>query len=244
MSDEGPEQLALVPSSVPAAEKPAKQAVKKSTKKTKPAPQVAASLPVARVLVDSGLPHLDRPFDYRVPVELDEAAVPGCRVKVRFAGRLVDGFLVERVEASEHPGTLAFVAKIVSSEPVLTPEVLALAEAVADRYAGVTGDVLRLAIPPRHARAEAQARPAVPASLPDVSGDGWDAYESGRAFLAALMAGESPRACWNAVPGHDPARSVAQAALAALHAGRGTIVCVPDQRDVARWGQGLRRRPG
>ncbi len=74
---------------------------------------------------------------------------------MRFAGRLVDGFVVERVEDTEHDGRLAFLAKVVSSEPVLHPEVLALARAVADRYAGTLGDVLRLAIPPRHARAEA-----------------------------------------------------------------------------------------
>ncbi len=42
-----------------------------------------------------------------------------------------------------------------SPEPVLTPEIAGLARAVADRYGGTLADVLRLAIPPRHARAEA-----------------------------------------------------------------------------------------
>ena len=51
--------------------------------------QVEAARPpasVARVLIDSPLPHLDRLFDYRVPDELAADARPGCRVKVRFAG--------------------------------------------------------------------------------------------------------------------------------------------------------------
>ena len=52
----------------------------------------AATLPVARVAVDVALAHLDRPFDYRVPAHLDEVAAPGVRVRVRFAGRLVDGW--------------------------------------------------------------------------------------------------------------------------------------------------------
>ena len=91
------------------------------------------SLPVARVAVDVPLAHLDRPFDYRVPAHLDDAAVPGVRVRVRFAGRLVDGFLLERVAESEHAGTLAWVEKVVSPEPVLTAEVAALCRAVADR---------------------------------------------------------------------------------------------------------------
>ena len=61
------------------------------------------------------------------------------------------------VEDSAHAGQLAWVDKVVSPEPVLTPEVAALCRAVADRYAGVLADVLRLAIPPRHARVEAEA---------------------------------------------------------------------------------------
>ena len=126
----------------------------------------AATLPVARVAVDVALAHLDRPFDYRVPAHLDDVAVPGVRVRVRFAGRLVDGFLLERVGDSDHVGQLAWVDKVVSPEPVLTAEVAALCRAVADRCAGVMADVLRLAVPPRHARVEAEA-PAEPGGDPE-----------------------------------------------------------------------------
>ncbi|MDG4801544.1 primosomal protein N' [Micromonospora sp. WMMD980] len=99
------------------------------------------------------LPHLDRPFDYLVPEALDVDARPGVRVKVRFAGQLVDGWLLERVAESDHP-KLAYLEKVVSPVSVLSPEVARLARAVADRYAGSLADVLRLAVPPRHARAE------------------------------------------------------------------------------------------
>src|SRR5262245_32847557 len=50
--------------------------------------------PVARVVLDVSLAHLDRPFDYLVPDELDAVAVAGCRIRARFAGRLVDGYLL------------------------------------------------------------------------------------------------------------------------------------------------------
>ena len=191
---EGTEQLALVPSAVP----------RKRSSRAKPAPEPASSLPVARVVVDTGLAHLDRFFDYLVPTTLDDQAVVGCRVKVRFAGQLVDGFVVERIAHSEHEGSLAFLAKVVSSEPVLTPEVLRLARAIADRWAGTLGDVLRLAIPPRHARAEAHPVRA-PASAPEAAGSyGWHAYVHGRAFVESLERGERPRVVWNAVPGVEP----------------------------------------
>jgi primosomal protein N' (replication factor Y) (superfamily II helicase) len=117
----------------------------------------AGSLPVARVAVDVSLPHLDRPFDYLVPERLAAAAVPGCRVRVRFAGRLAGGYLLQRAEGSEHEGGLAFLERVVSPEPVLSAEIFGLARAVADRYGGTLADVLRLAIPPRHAAAGSAA---------------------------------------------------------------------------------------
>jgi primosomal protein N' (replication factor Y) len=111
------------------------------------------------VLVDVPLAHLDRPFDYLVPERLSESAVPGCRVRVRFAGQLVGGYLLDRAAVSAHQGRLATLERVVSPEPVLAPEIAALAREVADRYAGTMADVLRLAIPPRHAGAETAARP-------------------------------------------------------------------------------------
>jgi primosomal protein N' (replication factor Y) (superfamily II helicase) len=118
---------------------------------------VSERLPVARVAVDISLAHLDRPFDYLVPASMDDTAVPGCRVRVRFAGQLVDGYLLDRIQTSEHQGRLARLERVISPEPVLTPEIFALARSVADRYAGTLADVLRLAIPPRHATAERAA---------------------------------------------------------------------------------------
>ncbi|ATO13758.1 primosome assembly protein PriA [Micromonospora sp. WMMA2032] len=124
--------------------------------------------------MDVPLPHLDRPFDYLVPEALDADARPGVRVKVRFAGQLVDGWLLERVAESAHP-KLAYLEKVVSPVPVLSPEVARLARAVADRYAGSLADVLRLAVPPRHARAEkaltAAGTSADPDRAPDAAGE-------------------------------------------------------------------------
>ena len=199
----------------------------------------AATLPVARVAVDVALAHLDRPFDYRVPAHLDEVAVPGVRVRVRFAGRLVDGFLLERVADTDHAGRLAWVDKVVSPEPVLTPEVAALCRAVADRYAGVLADVLRLAVPPRHARVEAEPVPAPDADAgadradPADPAAGWARYPRGSALLDALARGRAAHAVWQALPGESWAHRLAAAAAATHAAGRGALLVVPDQRDVA-----------
>nr|WP_312859900.1 primosomal protein N' [Pseudonocardia bannensis] len=193
----------------------------------------AAELPVGRIAVDVPLAHLDRPFDYRIPEHLDAMAVPGVRLRVRFAGRLVDGFLLERVAESGHSGRLSWVEKIVSPEPVLTTEVAALCRSVADRYAGVLADVLRLAVPPRHARVEAEEpakREAAEVGLVDRAG--WGRYPRGPALLDALGGGRAAHAVWQALPGEAWADRLAEAAAVTAAGGRGALIVVPDQRDV------------
>ena len=194
---------------------------------------VAESQPVARVLVDVGLPHLDRPFDYLVPASMAESAVVGARVSVRFAGTDHDGFIVARADDTEHEGRLARLRRVVSPEPVLAPEIAALARAVADRYAGTVSDVLRLAVPPRHATAEKAASPdpPVPPAKPDPGG--WADHADGVTLLDALAGGGAPRAVWNPGPAADWPDLVARLVAATLSGGRGALVVVPDGRDVA-----------
>jgi primosomal protein N' (replication factor Y) (superfamily II helicase) len=218
--------------------------LKRAVRQKRPKPVVvpAATSPVAKVAVDVPLAHLDRPFDYTVLESMTDQAVPGSRVKVRFAGRDVDGFVLERAERSDHGGTLAALRRVVSPEPVLTAEVAALARAVADRYAGTLSDVLRLAVPPRHARVEAEAPSAAAAQL-DVPLDQlaqlWAADSGGAALVRRLARGDSPRAVWTAKPTDDWPHRLAVAAAAARTSGRGSIVCLPDARDVARIGAAL-----
>ncbi len=232
-------------------------------RRARAAPVAAERLPVARVAVDVSLPHLDRPFDYLVPERMADTARPGCRVRVRFAGQLTGGYLLSREAASEHPGRLAFLERVVSPEPVLTAEIAGLARAVADRYAGTLGDVLRLAIPPRHAAAEAAeaaaelARGPRPAAIqadgPDAPVPGphsvpsphsapvprpdpgpWARYPAGEAFLAAVADGRAPRAAWSALPGSLWAEEIARAAATAASADRGALIVVPDVRDLGQ----------
>jgi len=194
----------------------------------------AAEQPIARVVVDVPLAHLDRTFDYQVPDKLDADAVPGCRVRVRFAGQLVDGFLLERADTTEHQGRLAFLERVTSPEPVLDPRLASLARTVAERYGGTMIDVLRLAIPPRHAKAEGEAaRAPVPVSAAP-AGDGWARYQRGAAFLDALRGNRQAHAVWQALPGEDWPARLAEAATVVAANGRGAVIVVPDQRDLAR----------
>ncbi|MGI8667228.1 MAG: primosome assembly protein PriA, partial [Jatrophihabitans sp.] len=196
----------------------------------RPAPE----LPIARVAVDSPLPHLDRPFDYLVPAELDEAVLAGSRVRVRFAGRLLDGWVLQRLAATDHDGRLTYLERGVGEVPVLTADTAALFRAVADRWAGTFADVLRLAVPPRHARAETAVLPEPPPRPAAPESTGWARYRAGPAFLAAAADGRAARAVWNAMPGEDWPARLAELVQAGLSGGRGVLVVVPDVRDARR----------
>ncbi len=195
---------------------------------------------MAVVQVDTGLAHLDRPFEYTVPESMAASAVPGARVKVRFAGRDLGGFVLERTSSAEHPGRLSPLRRVVSPEPVLTPGVLEAARDVADRYAGTLGDVLRLAVPPRHATAEKAlaTEPPEPPALPEHRGGSWKPYAAGSALLARITGGEAPGASVLALPSVRAAADwpalLADAARAAVEGGRGAVLVVPDHRDVVR----------
>ncbi len=216
----------------------AAEATARTTAREKARPEAAEHDPVARVLVDVALPHLDRPFDYLVPATMADKAVPGCRVKVRFAGQDVDGFVLERCATSEHSGRLAPLRRVVSSEPVLAPQVARLSSAVAERYAGSRADVLRLAIPPRHATVEKEPprapAPRPVAAPPAVAERAWSAYDGGGELVRSVSAGRTSRSVWTALPGEDWPRRYAELAAAAARRGTGVLLCVPDHRDLAR----------
>jgi primosomal protein N' (replication factor Y) (superfamily II helicase) len=249
------------PETTPGKNRPKKS---KDPKTLKP----AADRPIARIAVDLPLAHLDRPFDYLVPERLAALARPGVRVRVRFAGQLTDGFVLDRVESSEHQGRLSYLERVVSAEQVLTPEIAGLARAVADRYAGTLADVLRLAIPQRHAATETAKATNPPAADGPGPGEGpgdghdpgngdgdgpgpgdgrparpdpgpWSRYPAGPAFLDAVAAGRPARAAWSALPGPTWPEEIARAAVTAASAGRGTVIVLPDSRDLARVDEAL-----
>ncbi|MGO4586470.1 primosomal protein N' [Arthrobacter sp. 2RAF6] len=229
-------------------------------------PPLAANNPVARVLIESSLPHLDRSFDYSVPAELDGTALAGVRVKVRFSGQELNGYVLERMESSEAGHALTPLLKVVSAVPVLTPALLGLASSVAARYAGTLSDVLRTAIPPRVARLEKQLlsggslldEPDEP-DTPEEHGEApqgsasqgsasqaqaaWASYTNGASYLQHLAGGGSPRAVLTATQGFGTAGwpgLVASAVAAVRSSGRGAVIVVPDYRDLDRMEAALR----
>ena len=190
-------------------------------------------------MIDAPVPHLDRPFDYTVPATMDASAVVGARVRVRFAGRLTDGFIVGRTPTADHEGRLSPIERVIGSDPPLTVQTLALVDAVSQRYAGTFSDVVRAAVPPRHARAESApaSETSWRAELDPASRARWQAYTGGAALFDRLAAGTSNgvRAVWSCAPATSWVADVAALVDAVLSAPTGgVLVVVPDARDVDR----------
>ena len=192
---------------------------------------------VARIVLDSPLPQLDRLLDYRVPDALVNDVHEGrlVRVPLRAGGRQALGYVAELADASDYEGRLSDVAEVVSLVSVMPQRLYNLARAVADRQAGTLSDVLRLAIPRRYVRAEKlfaasiAAEPALP-----VPGQvaGLAMPEDGSAHVAISVAVQQAR---NAAGEATPPWSLTMAQLAktAISRASSAILVVPDFRDIA-----------
>ena len=127
--------------------------------------------------------------------------------------------MIERAATTEHTGRLQPLRRVVSPEPVLTPDVAALTGAVAERYAGTRSDVLRLAVPPRHATTEKQPPPSRrPPSCRARPGAG-RRYDGGRPCSTRSARGESPAPSGRSLPGDDWADLLAEAVVATARPG-------------------------
>ncbi|MFV0285267.1 MAG: hypothetical protein ACK5IM_02615 [Demequina sp.] len=190
-----------------------------------------ATGPVARVRVDSPLPHLDKPLDYLIPPKLVDTVAVGSRVRVPMAGTLRSAVVTEVAPASDFDGRLASLSSA-SHVPSFTPEALRLASEIARRYAGSTWDVLRLMAPPRVAAVERRDWGPPP---PDPAYA--EAFEREVPDEVGLAVTPGDRVVWQALPeAHPrtsvPARALVQAALAAIGDQASAILVVPDARAI------------
>ncbi len=110
---------------------------------------------IAKLAIQSGLPQLDRLFDYSIPDSLQSSVQVGSRVKVQFgkSKKALDGFVVEIADRSDFEGKLAEIQSIVGHQPALQPEVFALCSQLAERSASYLGELLKIAVPPHMPRA-------------------------------------------------------------------------------------------
>jgi len=206
---------------------------------------VSSGRRVAKVVLDTRLPQLDRLFDYSIPDGLALQAGVRVRVPLRNQTRLSYGWVVELADTSDHSGALVDIAEMVSKVPVLSPELWSLASAIAQRQAGSAADVLRLAIPPRYVRVEkswlardpslvgTSTMRAPRASVEGFPPETWSAMVEPRARTALYLPHGTAQAGSNTVP--QGCRAVIAVAQEAFARAQSTIIVVPTWRDIEHY---------
>jgi len=163
-----------------------------------------------RAVVDTGVFHLDGFYDYLVPMELDQAVVPGVRMLVPFGNRTLEAIAIERVSTTELK-VLKPIDSLIAPFPLLSKEVLDLIFDCAKRWAAHPYDLIRSAVPPRAPSAEK----GVVLNTNQVTSD----KRSARSVYYQFS------------PGEDEFHSLCAMAIKASKTG-GVLVLVPDERDV------------
>ncbi len=107
-----------------------------------------ASVPVAKVALSAATYAIDKPYDYRIPPELAESALPGVRVMVPFGrgNRRTEG-LILTLEESGAPDKLKSVLRVLDDSPVLDAYGIKLALYMRDRCFCTVYEAVRAMLP-------------------------------------------------------------------------------------------------
>ncbi|TVP68570.1 MAG: hypothetical protein EA340_08610 [Nitriliruptor sp.] len=193
---------------------------------------------LARVVVEVAPYHLDHPFDYLVPEDVE--LVVGQRVQVAFGGRRVRGLVVGHAtdtEVAEH--RLRPIARVLGEHRWVEEDELELLRWAAARFGAPMADVVRHALPDRTVDVERRAAaagwyPHAPRPSSDPAPDAgqlaaaWSVYgEGGAELLAATRAGAGSY-LWRPLPGEDVAARLAELTQLTLAHDRDVLVLVPD----------------
>ncbi|PJM72785.1 primosome assembly protein PriA [Bifidobacterium primatium] len=209
----------------------------------------AAEHPIARVVIDVQAAHLGRTFDYLVEEKQSEAAQPGVRVRVRFGGKLLDGFIWQRADGSDTPtSSLRFLERVVSPRIILSEQMREDITRIAEAFGGTRANILRVAVPPRSAKVDREYKPGARATAsrgeelatmldePVVKGFSRisSTYANADRLREALGGRGYGHVVWDDLPGPRLwAKDLAWAAALTLMRGRSVVIVLPDMRHVA-----------
>lgn len=103
---------------------------------------------IAKVIVDVPSRQTDRPFDYEVPIEMQEWLEIGSRVGVPFGGRVLQGFVISLADsASVDRSRLKPIAELLDPMPPLLPDMIELSKWMSDKYCCSWTQALQAMIP-------------------------------------------------------------------------------------------------
>ncbi|MEX2324949.1 MAG: hypothetical protein WD576_04300 [Nitriliruptoraceae bacterium] len=195
---------------------------------------------IARVCVEVAPYHLDRPFDYLIPDDVQLQS--GMRVEVVFNGRKTRGLVLD-IGATSDVGAeqLRPVRRALGDFVWARPADIELFQWAAHRFANPLADVVRHALPPRVIDVERRAAtagwfPPVDAAAATVRSDGaggasfeqWQPYGPAASALMSAVAATSGSFVWRPLATEQLADRLCELIDICLGGGRDAVVVVAD----------------
>ena len=193
---------------------------------------------VVEVVVDTPVLHLDALYTYGLTLKQSEVCEVGNLLKIPFGKTITTGYVVEIRKRNSKDVGIRSVVSILSSSPLLQPEIWKLIKSIATRYCTNPSDLIRFAIPPRVANCEKIAITVKPMQilsaktnlLPEIYGadiSKLDAIKNGAILLPIAV---------------DSFALIIEFILGKLQDGP-TLVILPDLKDTTRLEEQLQNYP-
>ena len=116
--------------------------------------EVATELPIAAVLVDTPVSHLEGIYDYLVPVHLSDLAIIGSKVLVEFGKSKTEALIIDRKSNSDKKQGIKQLLDVISPPGLINQDVMKHIEMVRDRFGGGIWSILKSAVPARVVKEE------------------------------------------------------------------------------------------
>ena len=105
---------------------------------------ISKNLPVASVLVETPVSHLEGIYDYLIPQHLNESATVGSKVLVEFGRGTTEGLLVGRKDKSEQTVRLKPILDLASPSGLVNSDLIKHIELARNRFGGSFWSILKI----------------------------------------------------------------------------------------------------
>ena len=190
---------------------------------------LVSSLPIASVLVDTPVSHLEGIYDYWIPSRIDDLVTIGTKVIVPFGSVNVDGLVINRGPNRSNDGKLKEIIDVTSPSSMVSLQMLEHIEMVRNRFGGSFWSLLKQSIPKRVVKEE-KIIPELDTQIVTEVNDSLHKF-IGRADYGVLNSTQRIKWAVNLPIASDSAMFVAKIVLARAQFNQ-VLLLVPDDKDI------------
>jgi primosomal protein N' (replication factor Y) (superfamily II helicase) len=188
-----------------------------------------SKLPIASVLVDTPVSHLEGIYDYWIPSSMDELITSGTKVIVPFGNVNADGLVISRSQNASSAGKLKEIVDVTSPSSMVSAQMLEHIELVRNRFGGSFWNLLKQSIPKRVVKAEKLTQVSEAEAFKHTNDDLQDLI--GRADFGMLNSNKRLKWAVNLPIATDAAMFVAKIVLTRAKFNQ-VLLLVPDDKDI------------